>query len=165
MAHYTLFAYVVVLGMETGAGLFTSLVVFPVWTASPEVVVGWKPSNPYFMEEGNFFMFISPTTTLLAIAVLILSRRLPPNVRPWARWSAVTFIVVAVVTAAYFVPVQFRMHGDAGAQLPRAELAAMLQRFVALNWVRQMSLVGAVVAAVHALGLSYRSASVGTTIR
>jgi hypothetical protein len=84
-------------------------------------------------------------------------------VRPWARWSASIFFVVFVATAAYFVPVQFRMQGDAGAQWPRAELAAMLARFVALNWVRQGLLVVALVSAVHALGLSYRAASVSAT--
>jgi hypothetical protein len=161
MAHYILFAYVIMLGIETGAGLFTSVVVFPVWTASPEVVTQWKPSMPYFMEEGTFFMFASPTTTTLAVAVLIMSRRLSAGVRPWARWSAAIFVAVALATAAYYVPVQFRMQGDAGAMLPRAELAAMLQRFVALNWVRQVFLIGGLVAAVHALGLSYRSTSVG----
>jgi hypothetical protein len=161
MAHYVLFAYVVVLGIEVGAGLFTSVVVFPVWTASPEVVIGWKPTMPYFMEEGNFFMFASPTTTVLAVSVLVMSRRLPVAVRPWARWSALIFIAMAIATTAYFVPVQFRMQGDAGARLPRAELAAMLQRFVALNWGRQVLIVGALVAAVHALGLSYRSANRG----
>jgi hypothetical protein len=157
MAHYLLFAYVVVLGLEVGAGLFTSVVVFPVWTASPEIVIGWKPANPYFMEEGNFFMFASTTTTLLAIALLIRRGRLPAAAQPWARSSALVFLSMAIATAAYYVPVQFRMQGDAGAQLPPGELAAMLQRFVALNWVRQVLIVGAFVAGVHALGLSYRA--------
>jgi hypothetical protein len=157
MTHYVLFTYVIALGIETGAGLFTSAVVFPAWTASPEAVIGWKPSMPYFMQEGDFFMFSSAATTALALAVLFMSRRLAPNVRPWARWSAAIFIIVAIVTALYYVPVQFVMQGDAGATLPRAELAAMLGRFVALNWVRQLFMAGALVAGVHALGLSYRS--------
>jgi hypothetical protein len=157
MTHYILFAYVIVLSLEVGAGLFTSVVVFPVWTASPEIVIGWKPGMPYFMEEGGFFMFSSSATTILAIAVLATSKRLPAPVRPWARWSALIFLAMAVATAAYYVPVQFRMQGDAGARLPRAELAAMLQRFVAWNWIRQALIVGAMVAGVHALGLSYRA--------
>jgi Domain of unknown function (DUF1772) len=157
MRHWILFAYVVAVGLETGAGLFTSVVVFPVWTASPEVVITWRPSMPYYMQEGDFFMFSSSTTMILALAVLILyARRRAGRPRPWALGSAVTFLVVAAVTAAYFLPEQDRVHGDVGAGLPRAELAAMLERFVELNWIRQALLVAAFLAAVHALGLSYR---------
>lgn len=158
MRHWILFAYVIALGIETGAGLFTSVVVFPVWTASPEIVISWKPTLPYFMQEGNFFMFSSSTTMILALAVVIVSRRLPAEVRPWALGSGAIFLVAAVWTMAYFLPVQNRMHGDAGARVPRAELAAMLQHFVALNWIRQALLLVAFIAAVHALGRSYRNA-------
>ena len=50
-----------------------------------------------------------------------------------------------------------RMHGDARAARPREQLAAMLEHFVALNWIRQAILVAAFIAALHALGLLYRS--------
>ena len=159
MRHWILFAYVLAIGIETGAGLFASVVVFPVWTASPEVVVTWKPAMPYYIEEGDFFMFSSSATLILALAVVILNaRRRGSGARPWALGSALTFLLLAAWTAAYFLPEQDRVHGDAGAGLPRAEVAVMLERFVELNWIRQALLVAAFVAAVHALGLSYRSA-------
>src|SRR5690349_9443336 len=103
MVRLILFAYVVVLGLETGAGLFTSMAVFPVWTASPEIVIGWKPSMPYYVQEGNFFMFSSSATTLLAIAVLVVNKKLAPESRRLAIGSAVAFLVVAVWTGAYFI--------------------------------------------------------------
>ena len=158
MLHFLVFAYVVVLGIETGAALFTSVVVFPVWAASPEAVTGWKPTMPYYMQEGDFFMFVSSATMLLALAVVVANKRLPAGARLWALGSAVTFLLLSVTTMAYFLPVQDRVHGDAGARLPRAELAAMLEHFVALNWIRQAFLAAAFVAAVHALGLFYRRA-------
>jgi hypothetical protein len=157
MQHFIVFAYAVAIGIETGAGLFTSMAVFPVWTASPEIVIGWQRTMPYFVEEGRFFMFGSTTTTLLALAVLLTQKRLPAPARPWALGSGLTFLAVAVWTAAYFIPVQGRMHGDAGAALPREQLAAMLEHFVALNWIRQALLLAAFVAAVRALGVFYRN--------
>jgi hypothetical protein len=157
MRHWILFVYVVALGIQTGAGLFTSVVVYRVWAASPEVVIGWKPTMPYFMEEGWFFMFASPTTTLLALVVAATMWRAKVPSRPWALGSALAFIVVAAVTGAYFLPIQDEVHGDAGAALPREELAGMLEQFVALNWIRQAILVSAFIAAIHGLGLSYRN--------
>ena len=161
MRHWILFAYVVATGIETGAALFASVVVFPVWTASPEVVITWKPEMPYYMQEGDFFMFASSMTIVLALAVVIVyaRRRGSSSARPWALASALTFLLLAAVTGAYFLPEQDRLHGDAGAALPRAEVAAALERFVELNWIRQALLVVAFIAAVHALGLSYRSAN------
>jgi hypothetical protein len=156
MVQALLFAYAATLGLETGAGLFTSMAVFPVWTASPEIVIGWKPSMPYFVQEGNFFMFSSSATTLLSIAVLAVNKRLPTESRRFAIGSAITFLAIAVWTAAYFIPVQGRMHGDAGAARPREQLASMLDHFVHLNWIRQALLVAALLAAIHALGMFYR---------
>jgi hypothetical protein len=151
-----LFAYVVAIGIETGAGLFTSVAVFPVWTASPEIVIGWEPAMPYFVQEGAFFMFSSSATTLLALVVLILNRRFPTEVRRWVVFSTATFLVIAAWTGAYFLPVQTKMQGARGALLPRDQLAAMLGRFVGLNWLRQALLVAAFLTALHALGLLYR---------
>lgn len=162
MRHWLLFLYVIAVGIQTGAGLFTSVVVYRVWTASLEFVITWKPSMPYFMEEGWFFMFASPTTTILALAVAITFLRLRTNTRPWALGSALAFLAVAGSTFAYFLPFQGRVHGDAGASLPRAQLAVMLDQFVALNWIRQAFLVAAFLAAVHALGLSYRNLRSGS---
>jgi hypothetical protein len=151
-----MFAYAIAIGIETGGGLFTSMAVFPVWTASPEIVMGWEPTMPYFVQEGSFFMFSSSATTLLALAVLTMNKGLPAQSRTWALASSLTFILIAVWTAAYFIPVQGKMHGAAGATFAREELAAMLERFVALNWIRQALLVAAFLAAAHALGLCYR---------
>jgi hypothetical protein len=152
-----LFAYVVAMGLQAGAGVFVSAVVFPVWAASPEAVMGWKPTMPYFIEEGRFFMFASPLVTLLALILVIANRRFPAGVRGWILYSAVTLLVMSLWTMAYFLPEQGRVHGAAGARLPSQELAAALERFLTLNWIRQAFLLSAFVAAVHALGLCYRA--------
>jgi hypothetical protein len=57
---------------------------------------------------------------------------------------------------AYFIPLQALVKGDPGRQYPTAELSSMLQWFVGLNYIRQVLLIGAFGAALHALGLSYR---------
>ena len=157
MHRIILFAYTFVLGIETGAGLFSSVAVYPVWTASPEIVATWKPSLRYFVEEGDFFMYGSSATMLMAIIVVLAFVRRRDHVRRWALGSALAFLGVAVWTFAYFLPMQGEMHGDAGAALPPADLASMLESFVALNWIRQAVLVTAFLGALHALGLKYRS--------
>ena len=154
-----IFVFTAVLGIETGAGLFTTAAVFPVWAASPESVTGWVESNPFYIEEGDFFMFASPTLALLSIATLIAGWRLASPLRFWLRLSTIIFIVMFVWSVAYFIPVQDVMKGEAGTKLPKAELGSMLRNFVWLNYVRQLSLVVALGAALHALGLSYRRVS------
>lgn len=152
-----MFAFTAWLGIETGAGLFTTAAVFPVWAASPESVIGWTESNPFYIEEGDFFMFASPTMFVLSIAVLIAGWRAPRQIRLWQRSAAVLFLIVFVWSVAYFIPVQAVMKGEAGTKVPTAELAAMLRNFVWLNYVRQLMLVVAVGAALHAHGLVYRA--------
>ena len=157
MHRIILFAFAMALALETGAGLFTSVVVYPVWTASPEIVATWKPTLPYFMQEGDFFMYMSSTTMLLSLVTTIAFLRRRDRVRPWALAASLTFVAVFIWTMAYFLPAQDWVQGDPALTLPREEVASILENFVALNWLRQAMLVGAVVAALHALGLMYRS--------
>ncbi|HVK39256.1 MAG TPA: DUF1772 domain-containing protein [Candidatus Kapabacteria bacterium] len=156
MRRVILFLFVFMLALETGAGLFTSVVVYPVWTRSPEIVATWKPSMPYFMQEGDFFMFASPTTMLLSIVTAIAFLRRRDRVRPWVLVSSLTFLAVGIWTLAYFLPAQDWVQGDPALKLPREEVASILENFITLNWIRQLMLVVALITGLHALGLTYR---------
>jgi hypothetical protein len=153
---WLLAAYTALLGIETGGGLFTTAAVFKVWAGSAAGAIGWDAGNPFYIEEGDFFMFTSPTLGILALATLIAGWRSAPPVRTWLRASTLVFIIVFVWTMAYFVPVQDALKGQAGAKLPVAQLEAMLWNFTWLNYVRQVMLVATFGSALHAFGLAYR---------
>ena len=147
-----IFAFAAVVGINVGGALLASVVIFPVWSVSPEAAAAWNGA----VDEARFFVVVSPLALLLAVVTAIVSWRAEPPLRKWMRLSAVLFIAFFVVTMAYFVPGQARMKGEAGAVLPQAELAAQLRTWVTLNWGRQALGVIAFGAALHAAGLSYR---------
>src|SRR5687768_2161169 len=155
--HWTIFIFAALLGIELGAAAFTSVVVFPVWTASPEAAIAWTPGNPYHMEEGDFFMFASPSVMLASIIALIASWRAAPQLRFWLRIASILFIVIFVWSMVYFVPIQdTTLKGEAGANLPREELASKLRMFASLNYIRIAAIVVSFGCTLHALGLSYQ---------
>lgn len=149
-----LFAFTLLMGIGVGGALLTTVVIFPAWTASPEAATSW----PNTVNEGRFFVVVSPLLFLLALATLIASWRVAPPLRKWIRIATIIYILIFIVTMLYFVPGQVTMKGEAGARIPVAELGSMLERWVALNWIRQGVGVLAFGAALHALGLSYRMA-------
>ena len=149
---FVIFAFAAVVGINIGGALLASVVIFPVWSASPEAAAAWNG----VVNEARFFVVVSPLALLLAIVTGIASWWAEAPLRKWMRLSAVLFIAFFVITIAYFVPGQARLKGEAGAVLPQAELAAQLQTWVTLNWGRQALGVIAFGAALHAVGLSYR---------
>jgi hypothetical protein len=151
LARRLLLAFAALLGLNMGAALFSSVVVFPVWSGSPEAAVGWQR----VVDEGRFFVVISPLALVLAVATLLVSGRVDRTLRFWVRTAATLYLVFFVATLVYFVPGQAALQGDAAALLPPEELGASLRRWVALNWVRQAVGLLTFGAALHALGLSY----------
>jgi len=154
--HCLIFAFTALLGIESGAAAFVAVVVFPIWTASPEAVIGFAPDAPYYLEEGDFFMFTSPLTFLLSVITLIAGWRATPPLRMWLRIPTIVFILVFIWSVAYFIPVQDEVKGEAGTKIPYADLESMLQTFVGLNYIRLAALLFVFGCAMHAVGISYR---------
>jgi hypothetical protein len=156
--HWILLAFTFFVGIEAGAGSFVTIVVFPLWAASPEAAIGWRPDIPYYLEEGDFFMFSSSITMLTAIITLIAGWRAAPPLRLWVRVSTIAFLFIAVWSILYFIPIQdVTFKGEAGTRIPRDVLEAKLQNFVLLNYVRQIILLFSFFTAIHATGLSYKA--------
>jgi hypothetical protein len=153
-----LFAFAALTGIEMGAGAFVTSVIFPLWTASPQAAIGWTTSTPYYVEEGVFFIIASPLLFLLSIVTLVAGWRAIPPLRLWLRIATIAYILVFIMTLAYFVPLQDMVKGEAGTKIPAAELSSMLRRFVTFNYIRQAIGLLTFGAALHALGLSYRMA-------
>src|SRR5688500_12109110 len=109
------------------------------------------------MEECDFFMYASTLTFILSVITLIASWKASPLLRKWSRIAPIIFLIVFVVSWLYFIPIQDDLKGDAGLEIPKEELRSMLSTFVNTNYLRMVALVIALVCALHALGLSYRS--------
>ena len=154
--HWALFAYTFILGIETGAAGFVTKVVFPLWASSPEAVINWRPDSPYYLEEGDFFMYASPLTLILAVTTLIAGWKSAPPLRKWLMIATISFIVVFIVSVAYFIPIQAEVKGEAGLQFATGQLSSMLNTFVNTNYLRFLTLLVALGCALHALGISYR---------
>jgi hypothetical protein len=150
-ARWLLLAFAGFLGLNIGAALFATVVIFPVWSASPEAAAAWQR----VVDEARFFIVVSPLVLVLAVASLVASGWVERGVRLWMRIAAVLYLVFFAATMIYFVPAQAALHGDTAAFLPAQELSASLQRWVTLNWVRQLVGLLAFGSALHALGLSY----------
>lgn len=138
---WMLFIYAFILGIETGAASFVTVVVFPLWASSPGAATGWLPSLPCYLEEGDFFMFASTGTMLAALLTFIAGLRAPVHLRKWILIASVGFIIIFIWSMIYFVPVQdTTLKGAAGAQLDPEVLGSKLRMFVNLNYIRVGSL-------------------------
>jgi hypothetical protein len=150
-------AFTFALAVNIGAALLASTVIFPVWSASPAAARAWTGE----VNEAAFFMRVSPAVLLLAVASLLMSRRVPVESRRWIRMSAGLYLLFFAATLAYFVPGQEALHGAGGASIADAELSSRLQTWVALNWVRQAVGAFALGAALYALTLSHAHRPLG----
>jgi hypothetical protein len=152
-----LFILAFCMGMETGAGTFVTVVVFPVWASSAEAAVGFVPSMPYHFEEGDFFMYASSLTMLASVITLIAGWRAPSPLRKWILIATIGFIIVFIWSVLYFIPIQdTSLKGPAGAKFSTEELESKLTSFVQLNYLRIAMLWVTLFASLHALRLSYR---------
>jgi hypothetical protein len=93
LARWLLLVFAALLGLNMGAALFSSVVVFPVWSGSPEAAVGWQR----VVDEGRFFVVISPLALVLAVATLLVSGRVDRTLRFWVRTAAALYLVFFVV--------------------------------------------------------------------
>ena len=141
IARLFLWLFVIVLGLEIGAGLYETLVVLPLWTlAPPDSVVAYHQHNvayPQFALNagGRFWMFFTPLTGLMALATLVSAFKTHPEHRKWRVAATVLALMVVGFTFAWFVP-NIKILGQGGAGLSADQIANLTNWWVRLNWVR-----------------------------
>ena len=142
IAQIFLWLFVIVLGLEIGAGLYEALVVMPLWSqAPPDSVIAYfqhNVSNPQFALNpgGRFWMIFTPLAGLIAIAVLLSGLKTRPEHRKWRVAAAILALIVVVFTFAWFVPKLMILLGEGGAGLNAEELTSLTNWWVRLNWAR-----------------------------
>ena len=141
IAEICLWLFVIVLGIEIGAGLYETLVVLPLWTLGPpDSVVAYHQHNiayPQFALNagGRFWIYFTPLTGLTAILALLSGLRTHPEHRTWRITGSCLAIIVVISTFAWFVP-KIIILGRGGAGLNGEQIASLTNWWVRLNWVR-----------------------------
>ena len=155
-----LFVFAFIIGIETGAASFVTVVVFPIWASSAEAARGWVPEMPYILEEGDFFMYASSLSMLTSVITLIAGWKAPPPLRKWIMISTIGFIIIFIWSVLYFVPIQdTTLKGDASAGLSVEKLELKLRTFVQLNYIRVAMLYGVLGSALYALRIAPKTSS------
>lgn len=144
-----LWALVIALGVQTGAGIFETRVLVPLWSSNPPASVAAYLAQPLRPDSGpRLWIFLSPATALIAVVNLILALMSAGPRRAWWIAGAASGVAVLVATFAYFVPVLLSL--SRMSELPEAAARAKVRTWVALNYVRAAVLVAAWIASLKA---------------
>ena len=153
-----LWLFVVILGIELGAGLYETLVVLPVWSHNaPRSVLDYhslNTANPQFALNAGpkFWMFFTPAVGLLAIATLVTSFGTSPLHRKWRIVGSSLAIFVVACTFGWFVPNIMLLLNDP-ASASAADIAPTAKWWVNLKWGRVVMLVTAWLCTLRAFGI------------
>src|SRR6476661_2653456 len=106
--------FVVVLGIELGAGLYETLVVLPTWTPDPLASYLHGTEFPqYAITAGpRFWMFQTPLLGLVSLVTIVTGLRTEPEHRIWRMLGAGAALLVVVATLAWFVPNLLSLIGE-----------------------------------------------------
>lgn len=148
-----LWALVIALGLQTGAGIFETRVLVPLWSSSPPESVAAFFAQPIRPDSGRrLWIFLTPLTGIICLLNVILALLARTDNRSWWLTASILGIAVIVVTFAYFVPVLLTLPESSGQ--PPEEVKRRVQLWVRLNYVRAAVLIVAWLAALKAFALS-----------
>jgi anthrone oxygenase-like protein len=143
MGSIALWALVIALGLQTGAGIYETRVIVPLWAAAPQRFF----SQPLRPDSGKrLWIILSPILSIISIINLIIAFGAAEPKRTW--WIAASAISVAVmiVTFAYFVPSLLAIARAAEGD----DVTAKAKTWVALNYVRAITVITAWLLALKA---------------
>jgi hypothetical protein len=151
-----LWALVLALGVQTGAGIYETRVVVPLWGDDPPASLTAFHAQPRKPDSGRrLWMILTPITTLISLFNLVLALLSRDAMRGWWIAASAASVFVMAVTFAYFVP-ELISFARTSAQ-PPANVAPRVRRWVALNYVRAVTLIAAWLAALQAFSMCSRA--------
>lgn len=154
----------VALGLQTGAGLYETRVLVPLWASAPPQSVLAYFTNPLRPNSGRrFWIVLTPVVGIVSLVNLIAAWQSGGPLRLWWLGASGASVVVVAVTFGYFVPALLGLAraGERSAE----EVARAVRWWVGLNWVRVAVLVGAWLAALKALTYSGGATAGGARLR
>ncbi len=153
-----LWLFVVLLGIEVGAGLYETVVLIPMWLGgAPDSAIKYYElyaANPQFaLRAGEkFWIFFTPLVGLLAIATFLTSFKTSPKHRKWRLIGSGLSIFIVAATFAWFVPNIMRLTFDVPNMSAEA-IATTAKWWVNLNYVRCVLAVTALLCTLRALSI------------
>jgi len=130
--------FVIGLGLDIGAGLYESVVVVPFWSRGvPGTLAEGSPFAQVAIRAGvHFWSLVTPAVAVLALATLFVGLRSAPPAGRWMIVAAVAELCAAASTLFYFRPTLINLLLTHGAGLSSDAIAATVNRWVALSWIR-----------------------------
>jgi hypothetical protein len=151
-----LFFYAFVFGIYMGGGLFETVVIAPIWSASAEAARHFNQDPLSIINSGNFFFIVAPLTLVTSIVALIAGWRTEQPLRFWLRLQIFIFLLTFLATVLYYVPEQTAIKGMYAQTVSDMELTQRAGLWITLNWVRFAVALVLWGMLLHVLGLSYR---------
>jgi len=149
IAGISLWLLVIALGIQTGAGLFETRVIVPLWANSPPASVLAYHATAIKADSGRrLWIFLTPATGVIALLNGFAAWHAAEPQRMWWLIASAAGVALVAVTFAYFVPVLLKLANAPG--IPPAQLTGMVRSWVFLNWFRFALLLAAWLAALKA---------------
>lgn len=149
IASIALWLLVIALGIQTGAGLFETRVLVPLWAHSPpDSVLAYHATTIKADSGRRLWIFLTPVTGVICLLNIFTAWNAAEPQRTWWLFAAAAGMAVIAVTFAYFVPVLLKLANAPG--IAPAQLTGMVRTWVLLNWFRFALLLAAWLAALEA---------------
>ena len=147
-------------GMLLGATLFDLRVLAGAWSASPPESLSLLPYGKRWpVDTGEFFIPSSAALLLASFGALVAGWRSGPRYRALLFVSAATIFAVLVFTVLVFWPMNAALwavaRGSATALKDPEAVRALVQKWIALDWLRLGVGVLGYVAAIKAISIPY----------
>ncbi len=155
MARFTLWLFVIALGLDLGAGIYEARVVVPLWAGGvPDTLAAGNPYARVAINAGvGFWAYLTSAVAIVAILSLVFGLRAPHAERLWRSAAAVLELCVVASTLLYFRPTLVRLFMEHGASLSTAAIVAIVGRWVMLSRVRIAASFVAWCLALYALAI------------
>lgn len=149
IAGIALWLLVIALGIQTGAGLFETRVLVPLWANSPPASVLAYHATAIKADSGRrLWIFLTPVTGVISLLNIFAAWNAAEPQRTWWLIGSIAAVTLIAVTFAYFVPVLLKLAN--APNIPPAQLTRMVRSWVLLNWFRFALLLAAWLAALKA---------------
>ena len=155
MAPVPLLLFVVVMGLDLGAGVYEARIVVPLWANGvPETLAAGNPYGRVAIDAGvRFWAYMTSAVAFSAILALGSGFQMPAPQRAWQMFAALAELAVVATTLLYFRPTLVRLFMDHGAGLSAGAVTSTVRRWVRWSSVRVAVSFVAWCSAVYALTL------------
>jgi len=150
-----LWLFVIVLGLDLGAGIYEARIVVPLWANGiPQTLAAGNPFARVAIDAGmNFWKYMTTMAAVFALAALLFGLRAPSPERMWRTVASIAELIVVAMTLLYFRPTLVRLFMGHGEGLSNAAISSTVHRWVILSRVRIAVSFAAWCAALAALAV------------